>query len=1376
MIRIQHLLAVIFFLACGFSIVRIQAQNLDFVRKVDISNGLAHNGVTSIIRDSEGFIWIATYDGLHRYDGYRCRIFKNTPKHSLFVNNRIRCLAEDMHGNLWLGTDEGISVFNPRTERAQTIYSNSILKKGLNGPVVRKILVADSLVICATEDDGILIFSSDYRFQAQYLPNNLETKRQLQFFDGIRIDKNDYVFATTEGLVYFNSRTGHFERPLKNDRPVMKSLTRLSQNRILANSDRGIAVYRYTNRNGKFTVIPLVKRLVEEQFNVVAVDSLNRLWLGTQNTGILFIADTESFIEGKNVHMERFSTDLGFMRASCFLITEDHCWAGSFNKGVFQFNLQKNPFRYYNTNNAGKYGMRSNEVLHVIPWRDGKVFIGTNGGGICLFNYVSGKFEPLPFELSEDRILNTQPILVDRDGDLWIKQAGRIAIVPFSKNMNRPVGLSGERIDAIKNLGVRIAVQDDEGNVWLGCMEGLVRLKIEKGKYRVTAVFLNETEQFLNNPIRLVRYVYLDPMYPYLWVGTGASGLLQIYLEKGKDLTELKVKHYMKDNANPASLSSNFVTSIVRLPNSDLWVSTERGGINKVIVTGDSLSFKAYTEEEGLSNNVVKRIVYDKDFNLWIPTNKGLNLFNPKIERFTTLGKPDGLPFIDFSYAAIGLKNGEFLFAGPDGFFCFNPDEILPAQSLPKIAFGNLTVFNKIIHPGDSLYGRMVLPQRLQNGGRLVLKHNENVFSIELLSLHYSTPDNHLVRYRLLPLSDKWIEISSLQNTISYSGLQSGEYVLEAMASNSRGEWTDPISLHIEIIPPFWVTWPAFVLYALLVGGILYSIMYYLMYLNRLRHRLEIEQMEKNKVQEVNAAKLRFFSNISHEIKTPLALISGPVSMLVERFKQNEDVRSKLEIIQRQSQKMLRLVNQVHDFQRAEANLLEMNMTHFSFPAFLKEVLIDFEFKAQSEGKRLQCMGPDEIYILADKDKLEKVLNNLLTNAFKYTASGDTITVEYSVEGRKLRFSVSDTGKGIEAEDLPHVFERFYQSKKKTNTYLGGAGIGLAFAKRLVEMHYGSIQVASEVGQGTTFTVSLPVISSKPAAENVEVAEETILELERKSKVDQALVGEPNWSKLKVAEEVRGEKIFWVEDNPDMRTFVSEVLSRFFEVRSFAHGNECLKAMETEWPSLVVSDVLMPEVNGFELCKRIKSEIKTSHIPVVLLTACTSIEDQLQGLEVGADAYIHKPFHVEHLIARIENLLLNRRVLRERFRNDIPLTLENSQDNGKDVAFLEKLYDLIEKNLDNQDLNLDTIARELYLNRTHFYQKVKTLTGHTPFELLKLYRLKKAAGFLASREYSVNEVYLMTGFKSRTHFSKLFKERYGVSPGKYASWLEEQKQ
>jgi signal transduction histidine kinase/DNA-binding response OmpR family regulator len=1101
------------------------------------------------------------------------------------------------------------------------------------------------------------------------------------------------------------------------------------------------------------------------------VDRSGNLWLGTLNAGIIQIEEA-SFINSKEkINQKVFNDGINVLRSSSMITTSKNtCWVATFNEGVYEFNIDANPFNFYNSKMNYPFGLNSNNVNHIAPLDKDRAYLSSPLGDMALFNTQNQTFEPIMTRILSDLSPKITTIFVDSKKNSWIRIFGSRDLYRIKEGNSQYDVIPLNSLILTDNLAlIRSFTEDKYGNIWIGTNNDVYKVSINEKNDVVSLESLNETPFFSNDKLSLARFVYADPLHDFIWIGADSDGLFRIKNQNSVPLKKLSVSQFVRNENTKFSLSSNFVTSIIRLPNDELWIGTEGGGVCKVVDSELEPKFIAYTEKNGLSNNVVKNILFDDEYNLWISTNIGLNKLNTKDFSIRKFNMSDGLPFEDFWFEAKRLKNGVMLMSGLDGFCYFNPNDVQSKEKLPKVVFENLKIFNKTVKPGDTIHNRVLLKTRIADLDEIELKYNENVFSLDLTSLHFSNPENHAIKYRMEPINKEWVEVPSNRNTIEYSGLQPGKYELSVMASNSLNEWTPPKKIKILITPPFWNTNLAYVIYFLSLILTIYLIRRVELRIQALKYKVEIEQLEIDKVNEVNEAKLQFFSNISHEIKTPLTLISVPIKMLLERYKGNADIADKLHLVERQSNKINELIEQVHDFRKADANLLKMNYTRFNFNEFIEELITDFKYGAKNDHKVLKLNHLKSVIIVsADKEKLEKILNNLINNALKYTRTKDTIKIEYKSVDKDLILSIKDTGKGIDKIDLEHVFERFYQSHKQENVHKSGSGIGLAFSKKLVEMHYGYINIASELNVGTEVSIRLPIVKKQSANEKLQ---HTHIVLPNEEEIDKELIEKKSSQTIKSSGEFSESLIFYAEDNTEMRKFVSSQLSKFFKVKSFRNGQECLDAMENEWPDIVISDIQMPELSGLDLCIRIKSDLKTSHIPVVLLTALTNINDHIQGIKDGADAYIKKPFNFQLVITSIEALLTNRKQLRERFQVGIPLTKENTNSRN-DNAFLDKLYSLMEGNLDNQNIDLNHIAKQLYLNRTHFYKKVKDLTDLTPFEILKNYRLKKASELLGQEQLSVNEVFVMIGFKDRTHFAKAFKAKYGVSPSKYAQSIK----
>lgn len=1370
---------IVFFLLFSLCLFHAKAENktIKFSQQLTIDKNLSDNGVTSIFEDSRGYLWISTYDGLNRYDGYEFKVYKNSIKNKILSSNRIRTIAEDKKNNLWIGTDNGISIYNYCDDNFSNIYSNKNTTGEYKGPIVRKIVMNkdNDLIVCTSVDEGLLIFKNNYSFISQIIPPNKLADKAAEFFDGIALDESNYLFLTTVGLVHFNIKTEQFLLVYSRRMKKHGALLKLNDSTLLTTLDKGLGVFKVSKQSENYSIELLRTELPEYDFRGASVDVLGGLWLGVANLGVLQVDNVNALVKGDSFQTKIFTKRNGRIRTSCVTTSaRSGCWVGSFDKGIMRFNLKDKAFKTYNPNVDYGLDRLKNNISHIAAIDDKRVLLCAGTSGLVLLNTETDKFEPLPAELSTRDTKTISSVFVDSEQSYWVYlDRNKFGRIRKGTNTIEEINLSENVNNSFESA--RIITEDKFGNIWLGSINNVYKISLNSKREIINVDILKNNPFCKNAKISKFRCIYQDPKYDFIWIGSDTDGLFRISLVENQSLNDAHVEHFTHQANNEESISHNFVSSILRLPNNELWIGTEGGGICMVVNSPTKPKFIAYGEEQGLSNNVVKTLMYDDDNNLWIGTNVGLNRLNINDMNFRSFRSEDGLPFEDFMYASKRLNNGCMLISGQSNLCYFYPNNVLDKEMLPQLIISNFKIQNKEISPGDTVNNRVLLERPINNLDEILLKYDENVFSFQLTSLHFATLENHYLKYQLFPVNKDWIKVPSNQRSINYNGLQPGQYELRVMASNSLNEWTAPQTLKITIKPPFWLTPWAFIMYIVLVALIIYSILYYILRMNKLSHKLEIEHLEKETVKEVNDAKLQFFSNISHEIKTPLTLITGPLNLMSERYKGNVDLFNKLKIVQRQSKKIAQLIDQVHDFQRSDANKLKMNYSLFNFNNFVQELLTDFNFLAVTENKKLELRGgATSVYVSADKDKIEKIINNILNNAFKYSKVNDLITIAYKVSNKELQLSVTDTGNGISEDDLPHIFERFYQSKHKHSAYTGGSGIGLAFTKRLVEMHYGYIDAQSQINEGTTIKVKLPIVVDKPEG-SLDETENHILANEKAFNDSNVEMDSLESASIEVSGNFSEARVFFAEDNTDMRQFVSGFLSSFFKVTAFANGKELVDALQNQWPDIVLSDVLMPEMNGFELCKYIKSDVKTSHIPVVLLTACTTIEDQLKGLNEGADSYIKKPFNVQHVVTRIETLLQNRKQLRERFQIDFPLTINNTENNNKDIAFLEKLYALMEENLDNSELDMKNLARKLYLNRTHFFQKVKELTNNTPYQLLKEYRLKRASEMLVNNKATVNEVFMMTGFKSRSHFSRHFKSKYNTTPGKYAALIKQTK-
>lgn len=1310
---------------------------------INISNGLSHNGVTATMRDSRGYLWICTYDGLNQYNGFTVKIYKNTLSENLFNSNRIRCIAEDEYGRLWLGTDNGITVFDYAKYK---FYNLSVNNKNVYSSkynfIIRRIVFDKyrKVMVCLSERDGILEYDMDLS-----LISNIAYPKELEANDLCAIDANNYLLSSNIGVLCYNTADKECYK-INNDRIKNSSCLKQSGNNNIYISC-GTVLYNcnFAVRNGRLSEINIQNTFdTGSAIKTFELEENGRMWIGTVNNGVMVYPSGRTF-ECKTKFLE-------YKRISEISFLDNGYSISTFDSGIHFYSYKNEIFKKVNFE-----GLKFYQIAAY-----GDCLLAKNNRTLYLYDFRLDMITEFASVISSELQNDVKSFYVDSTDRLWILTKKK-RLFSYEKNAKLKE-YKNVKLLLLKDEAPQIFYSDSFGNLWLGYIDNLYRISFNSDNEIEEVESIHQNAMFDSCGISKIRAMYWDSKTSSMFVGTNVQGVYQLHIDKHKPIKDVEIEHYMFNKADKNSLSSNFVSGIVRDKSGMLWFGTEQGGLCRAIEKdGQRMKFASYSEENGLSNNVVKSLLCDKSGNLWIATNIGLNIYRKDSDSFHVYRTSDGLPFDDFWYTSLMMNDGTLVFSKFEDLCYFNPDSLPGKEELPKLHIRTFSVLNNKILPNEKYNDRIIIDSRLSDNDILNLKYNENSISFDIDALYSKTATNHFIRYKLEPLNEDWIQISAKEQNVSFNGLKPDNYRLVLSASNSFDEWTKPVSIGINIAPPFSQSAIAYIIYVLLALLFVSIIVYNLMRVQRLKYELLAEAIEKRSLELLNVEKQRFFSNISHELKSPLTLILAPIAVLSERFSLDVDVKEKLAIIKRQAKKMLNLIELSHELQLNERNMLKVKPCLFSFNNFLKEITEDFIFMAKYDKKNFVANYPEKnINVYADYNMIEQVLNNLLTNSFKHTVQGDYVGVDVFYHEQLLTIKVYDTGSGISEKDLPYIFNRFYQALNQGMKNIGGTGIGLAFTKRLIELHSGGISVESKLGEGSTFTVKLPIIQDITEIDLIDETKERVSE-------PALYIGDWDIKSIKIDSRYLHSVVYLVEDNAEMRSFLTEIIGQFFTVRSFANGKECLDGMSKEWPDIIVSDVMMPEMDGNELCNVIKSNLNTSHIPVILLTVCNTVDDKIKGLQDGADAYIPKPFYPKHILTRICTLLDNRTKLWERFQSGVPLGIGRDENkiSAKDNEFLCSLYAKFNEYLDNEEVNMELIAREIGINRSLFFQKVKALTNGSPYELLKNYRLQRAAELLVKDEYNVNEVCMMTGFKSRTHFSRLFKEKYGVSPSKY---------
>ena len=846
----------------------------------------------------------------------------------------------------------------------------------------------------------------------------------------------------------------------------------------------------------------------------------------------------------------------------------------------------------------------------------------------------------------------------------------------------------------------------------------------------------------------------------FVWIGYLRSGLVRY------DPATREYIHFRSDPAKSNSLGNNFVQCIYQDMAGSLWVATRRGLCKYDPV---SKGFKSYTKADGLPSNVIVGILEDNDGNLWLSTTNGLSRFNPIEETFTNYNISDGLQGNQF-WIGSGFKSesGELFFGGNNGFNAFYPNNLekLANPYIPPIVITNVSVQNEP-------YSIRVYANTVEND-TLNLSYKENQVSFEFAALDFTSPEKNQFAYMLEGFDNDWI-YTGTRRYANYTNLDPGQYTFRVKGSNNDGVWNDDgISLNIYISTPFWKTGWAYILYVLLSAGLIYGVNAYIIGLVRVKHDLKIERMEKEKVQEINQFKLQFFTDVAHEFKTPLTLIQAPLEDILSGIKKGMPFEDEYRLMNRNVKYLLRLVHQLLNFRRAEQGRMELQVSKGDIVQFAREI---FELFRETARKRsIEYSFRSDSNVIEgwfDWEKLEEILVNLIDNAFKYTPDNGVISVELDNPPTGLNgnhqvvISVRDSGAGINSDEIEHIFERFYHARDGRKYNQASSGLGLALTRRLVELHYGRISVQSNDSAGSCFTVALPlgkehftrdefvkhITEMSHFHSTLSLAEEELSVLSDKMDV----VNENNHNPL----------VLIVEDNKELRTYMKKTLARKFRIIEAADGRQGLEMAKNHLPNIIISDIIMPKMDGIELCREIKSDILTSHIPVILLTAKTDMEYKIEGIEKGADDYIEKPFHFRFLDARIKNLLNSREQLREQYRREFIMEPKEQKVVSTDEKFLKKLMDIIEEHLDDPDLEVKHLSSLVGMSRTLLFRKLQELTGYTPKELIKIIRLRKACQLLSQSDLTVNEIAQEVGFKYPKYFSTCFHQQYGIPPSQY---------
>lgn len=1317
-------------LACFFITIFCQAQSVEehyYFKNLSIRNGLSQNTVNAILQDRKGFMWLGTKDGLNRYDGLSFRKFKHDAANPRSIGNSfITSLYEDFNGNIWVGTDAGVYIYYPEKEAFEEFDCQSLEKTRIERSVSMIAGDKQGRVWIAVEAQGMFCYDTRQKLLRNYPLSEISSNIKCFTFDS---GGTLWLGFYGDGLYYSkdNLATVHpYGSPEDGKREfeggVITKIVQGNYNCLYIGSVKeGVSELNLTS--GQVRNLLAIDESGESIFcRDLLPYSDNELWIGTESGIYIYNLRTAQFIHLRASLYDSYSLSDNAIYA-LYKDREEGLWIGSYFGGVDYYPRQYTYFaKYYPKNIANSlHGKRVREFCRA---DDGTLWIGTEDGGLNHFNPKTKEFHF--FEPSAG-FTNIHGLCMD-GSHLWVGTFSKgLRVIDTRTGVVLRTYTEGHTPHSLNDNSIFSICRTSAGEIYLGTLFGLLR-------------YNRTQDSFDCIPELNGKFVYdiKEDSYGNLWLATYANGAYCY------DVSARRWKNYVFDAEDERSLPYDKVLSVFEDSYRQIWLTTQGGGF--CLFHPDTETFTRYGLKDGLPNDVVYQIVEDDDRFLWLTTNNGLVRFDPKTMEMKVFSTANGLPTNQFNYRS-GFKDeaGNIYLGSINGFVAFDPRTFAENRQVPAVAITDFLLFNKEVSVGET---DSPLKSSITFSDKVVLTADQNSFSFRIAALSYQAPRMNKLMYKLEGFDEGWLTIGE-SPLVTYSNLGYGDYVFKVKASNSDGVWNEQeTSLHLSILPPFYLSGWAYCFYVLFFMGCLVCVIFYFKRRNYRKQHRQMEMLEQEKEREVYHAKIDFFTNVAHEIRTPLTLIKGPLENIILKKEVDSETKEDLYIMKQNTERLLNLTNQLLDFRKTETRGFRLNFTECDVVAVLRETYLRFTSLAKQKGLDFILELPQECFMAdVNQEALTKIISNLLNNGVKYASTYLRISLE--TDEKVFHIRTFNDGEMIPDTMKEEIFKPFVRLDKEDEVTTG-TGIGLALSRSVAELHQGSLMM--EKGEEVNcFCLTLPVNQDSTitlSAENVSQVEENSC----------------GWEQEETDTKEKKPMILVVEDNPDMLAFIRKQLTTEYSVLTAMNGIEALAVLDNHYVNLVVSDVMMPQMDGFELCKTIKSDLSYSHIPVVLLTAKTNIQSKIEGLELGADAYIEKPFSVEYLLANISSLIHNREKLRQTFAKS-PFVAANTMALTKaDEEFIWKLNDIIQANLHNPEFSMEDMADALKMSRSSFYRKIKGVLDLSPNEYLRLERLKQAAQLLKEGKSRVNEICYTVGFNSPSYFSKCFLKQFGVLP------------
>lgn len=1383
-----------------------QSNNYVFSH-LDFANGLSNNHVTSIYKDAEGFMWFGTMSGLNRYDGYQFKVYKHDSKDPGSISdNYIEQIFEGPNGQLWAETRAGgFNIYDVEHDRFDQDF----------GAYLRKLSLPEYKLLNIARAGGSFWFVYENKGLFHYLSNGSKiiTVGHVENDPG-SIDSSKIASAKADGdgnlwVLHQNGlieeidgrknkviyRTDLLKKDL-GDQSLPCSLFIDGQNDLWICSNgvfKGAYFYHPPTHELQHLSTDAGKgRINNNIVYSIIQDSKGLIWLATDHGGIN-IVDKKDLSVKIVEHIEDDSRSLSDNSIrTIYKDSSGTIWIGAIKNGICYYHQNLIRFPGYSHQPLNPASLNYDDINSLVEDARGNIWIGANGGGLIYFDRVKNSFHQFLHNPGNNNSLCNNIIvsmLLDKENKLWIgTYFGGLdcydgkTFTHYRHNDKIPGSLAEDRVMCV--------YEDTDHAIWVGTLAAGLE-KLDKKKNIFYHYNSSQPDGLRNNYVSAVT----EDAQKNLWIATGF----------GIDVRERSTGHFIHYSNKDNQLSSDNVISLLKDSRQQIWAGTREG--LDLFIPGKN-SFRSFRKENGLCDNTIRSILEDQHHNIWVSTSNGLSnlIENPSDHsvihyNIKNYHEQDGLQGREFNEkAGLITRDGTILFAGAGGFNIFRPENITSNETTPPIVLTGLEIFNKRVRVGEKTGGRVILDKTLTETSQITLPYSDNVFSLEFASMDFIYNAENKYAYKLEGFNTNWLITDGKVRKATYTNLNAGEYIFKVKTSDENGKWYDKeASLKIIILPPLWKTPFAYFIYALITVALLYFARRMIIERARMRFAMEQERREARRMHEMDLMKIRFFTNMSHELRTPLSLILAPVEKLLHHPALT-DPKSQYKVILRNAKRLLHLVNQLLDFRKMEVNELKLNARTGDVLKFVRE--ISYSFIDLAERKSISfsyyCVT-DSLITLFDHDKLERILFNLLSNAFKFTPENGAVGVEVYVEKGiandvTLCIKVKDNGIGIPAERQERIFERFFQSEIPNTILNQGSGIGLAITQEFVKMHNGHISVSSAPDKGSCFTISLPfktingtnsesfgsdhLIQAEEALPEIAADEQHIPILQAETPVipyqdpSKSSGNQPKSSvnHVETAFDAKGVKkstILIVEDNEDFRFYLKDNLRPYYTIIEATDGREGWRKALAIQPDLIVSDISMPNMNGIELCEKIRKDERTCKMPVILLTAMAGEAGELESLKTGATDYIVKPFNFEVLLSKLRNVLENNEMIKRTWQRQVQVNPANLEIASADDIFLQQVLEMIEKNMENPDFSVAELSIQFHASRSTFYKRVLLLTGKTPIEFIRQIRLKRAAELLTKSQMTVSEIAYTVGFNSPKYFTQYFKMEFGIIPSAY---------